>query len=461
MRPILALALSLFLFSCSHLNPQSTDRSVAAESVWTPHPCREKGQPFRKYVDFILDSTDGKIHGRKEGATQSEVIKTDAKSVEEFFAQNKITACGTSAQTPNLNSDRVDSENTNSANENRDRQEHRSVRPWVSPVHNNLKHYYASLKQQLSNRRSDVRTLLHGFLKAVHVQSPNKEDKIMLECPKTLSADEKCVAQIDYGNDEGEAYRLAREKMMGQLDLRQTPNGDYQVFDHYCQAWLDQNYFIKNRGDREAVPGPNRIVHSQLVNCEHTWPQSKFVAAKGSHEFIRQKTDLHHIFSTDNPINSLRSNFEFAEVNPKGAKISTCTHIANDGGPNEEGNTKRGGMLGEPIPVDGISHPAGTKMFEPPVGFKGRIARALFYFSTRYNAGMSKLQEHYLRQWHEQEPVTEDEMKRNDLAYQVSGIRNPFVDMPELASQISRFCRVKGGLNDNQGKSDLVSEYCE
>lgn len=196
------------------------------------------------------------------------------------------------------------------------------------------------------------------------------------------------------------------------------------------------------------------------MNCEHSWPQSKFVANAKTAEAVRQKTDLHHIFSTDTKANADRANYEFAEVEPSTARVSVCAGYEKDARIDGNGDILRGGMLGTPVPVNGTTA-QGNTYFEPPKGFKGRLARALFYFSTRYNAGMSSLQEHSLRRWNSEEPVTPEESERNEKAYRLTGLRNPFIDMPDLADRIKRFCRIKGGPNDGQGKPGLTPEYCE
>jgi endonuclease I len=215
--------------------------------------------------------------------------------------------------------------------------------------------------------------------------------------------------------------------MFGEVDLRKNSDGGFEVFDHYCQEWKGEKEFRAVTNNPQDMPGPRHIVHVRLMNCEHSWPQSKFTAPKNSSENLVQKTDLHHIFSTDTKVNAERSNWEFAEVNRATAKAMACSD----------------GRLGEAVALPKAEPLKGAKYFEPPTAFKGNVARALFYFSSRYNAGMSELQEAYLRKWNREDPPDEMEKARHEKVYRLSGLRNPFIDTPSLAVAVSRFCRLR------------------
>ncbi len=136
------------------------------------------------------------------------------------------------------------------------------------------------------------------------------------------------------------------------------------------------------------------------MNIEHTWPQSQ--GATGD-----AKCDLHHLFPTDSKANNLRSSFPFGNVeNP------TWT----------QGGSKFNG-----------------KVFEVRPKQKGNTARAMFYFSMRYNKKIADDQEAVLRQWHKQDPVDDDEIERNNRIENFQHNRNPFVDHPEFVDQIKDF----------------------
>jgi endonuclease I len=78
-------------------------------------------------------------------------------------------------------------------------------------------------------------------------------------------------------------------------------------------------------------------------------------------------------------------------------------------------------------------------VFEPPTVHKGRVARALFYFSVRYDIPLDPEEEAYLKKWNAEQPVDQEEITRNEEIYKAQGNRNPFIDYPELASLIADF----------------------
>jgi len=174
----------------------------------------------------------------------------------------------------------------------------------------------------------------------------------------------------------------------------------------YCgRVYTDADF---PQGDK---PGPNMTPSEKIINIEHTWPQSRF-----SHKYAAdvQKSDLHHLFPSDSKLNSIRGSFWFGEVdNPKQAL--KC------------GESKFGTWNGR------------GQFFEPPEAHKGHVARALLYFSIRYNLPIDAQEEALLKKWNKAEPVDADERARNDAIMKIQGNRNPFVDFPELADQIADF----------------------
>jgi endonuclease I len=43
-----------------------------------------------------------------------------------------------------------------------------------------------------------------------------------------------------------------------------------------------------------------------------------------------------------------------------------------------------------------------------------------------------------LLRWHAEDPVSEQELQRNERIFRLQGNRNPFIDHPDLASAIYR-----------------------
>lgn len=158
-------------------------------------------------------------------------------------------------------------------------------------------------------------------------------------------------------------------------------------------------------------------------NREHLVPNSVF----GRN--TPMDSDVHHIFPTDGWVNNRRANFPFGNV-------SNPTYISLNGsrlGPNR-GNGYNG------------------TVFEVIDEFKGDVARALFYFATRYenqiaswdhpmfNKTSDQVFEDWflsiLLEWNETDPVSEREINRNNIAYEFQGNRNPFIDNQEWVNEI-------------------------
>lgn len=197
-------------------------------------------------------------------------------------------------------------------------------------------------------------------------------------------------------NHHSIGYSSARRDLLGDLYLEREDNS-YFITDVYCE------------NDYKS-PGPGRVPNNNVINVEHTWPQSKF----GGRDRGMQKSDLHHLFPTDSQLNSTRGNHPFGEVEHP-SKVLKCQ--ISKIGRNSKGQT----------------------VFEPPNAHKGNVARALFYFSIRYDLKIDATQEEVLRAWHKQDPVDEEEFIRNEEIQEIQGNLNPFITNPEYVDFISNF----------------------
>lgn len=172
-----------------------------------------------------------------------------------------------------------------------------------------------------------------------------------------------------------------------------------------------------------------------LYNREHSIPQSWFGASASSGS-IGPESDYFHVFPTDKVVNANRGNFVYGEVSTPSI------------------TSQNGSKLG-PNTVTGM--PSSTS-FEPINAFKGDLARAFFYFVTRYQSNMPAWQTlttegnltwdgttwpsielPYLRmmlRWHSIDPVSQKEIDRNDAGYIFQSNRNPYVDHPEYVSAV-------------------------
>ena len=173
-------------------------------------------------------------------------------------------------------------------------------------------------------------------------------------------------------------------------------------------------------------------------NREHSTPKSWFNDASPMY------SDVHHLIPSDGYVNGIRGNLPYGEV-----INANYTSIDNQ--------SKRG---------TGNNYGYTGSVFEPNNAFKGDIARIVLYMAARYedqiiadnwagnaeanvamlgageaglNVAQRRLQVYdswYLQtmfKWHNQDPVSQKEIDRNNGVYYQSGQnnRNPFVDHPE------------------------------
>lgn len=164
--------------------------------------------------------------------------------------------------------------------------------------------------------------------------------------------------------------------------------------------------------DKDARDGSGNTDSGYVWNREHIWAKS--------HGFNDEKytayADAHHLRASEKTINSSRNNSYFAEV-------------TNPTGTDEYGNKWT------------------SSVFEPRDEVKGDVARILFYMVTRYHDSELTLTldntGNYgneptlgmldtLVKWHYEDPVSETEIKRNEVVYSYQGNRNPYIDHPEF-----------------------------
>jgi len=254
--------------------------------------------------------------------------------------------------------------------------------------------FYLDLASGVSN--NDLKFNIKKVLRSYHLRTSGSYDQIVEQCSGS-----GCYSQVSIG------YNGARVYLMGVYYLIDHGNGQYGVRDVYCDNEKTGNDFKSG-----ARPAPNKIPDSNVINVEHTWPQSRF---SGKFDKGTQKADLHHLFPTDSKLNSVRGNNSFGEVE-KDTKTLDC-----------------------PASRFGTSSNGGREIFEPPQNHKGNVARALFYFSLRYDLPISPAEESVLRKWSKEDPIDEDEARRNNEIYKTQGNRNPFIDFPYLEDRISDF----------------------
>jgi endonuclease I len=194
-------------------------------------------------------------------------------------------------------------------------------------------------------------------------------------------------------------YTKSRQLLFGDVYLR----ADNTVKDVYCEHIITA----------KDGAGKNKIPNGSLMNCEHTWPQSKFT---NKYPAAMQKNDLHHLFPSDTKANTSRGNY------PEGYVTNDTLNIPNC-------KASKRGILSETNALG----------FEPPDNHKGNVARAFFYFSIRYDLAIPNELENTYRTWHAIDPVDNEEAKANLRIKEIQGNSNPFIEHPELVEQVKSF----------------------
>ncbi|ASD65364.1 endonuclease I family protein [Bdellovibrio bacteriovorus] len=254
--------------------------------------------------------------------------------------------------------------------------------------------FHHDLASGISN--DDLKKNIQFVLRSFHLRVNGSYDQIVNGC-----SGDNCYQHVSLG------YDGARTFLLGSFYLVDEGHGDYAVKDVYCDSIRGSADF---RGGN--APAPGRIPDGNIVNTEHTWPQSKF---SGRHNKSMQKADMHHLYPTDNEMNSIRGNNPFGEVvqdrKPLKCRVSRFGRAAQ----------------------------GGADVFMPPANHRGNVARALFYFSVRYDLPIDSRQEATLRKWSKEDPIDDEEISRNDEIHKMQGNRNPFIDFPGLEDSIGDF----------------------
>ena len=177
-----------------------------------------------------------------------------------------------------------------------------------------------------------------------------------------------------------------------------------------------------------SMNGPATYANGSGWNREHVWAKSHgdFGTTNGP------GTDLHHLRAEDVSTNSARNNRSFDEA--------TTRYV--DGSGTYQGST------------DSYTS-SSAWVWEPRDAVKGDVARMIFYMAVRYEGEggepdlelteeiMSSTDKRPLHgrlstllAWHAQDPVSSEEMNRNNIVYSYQNNRNPFIDHPEYVSSI-------------------------
>ncbi|WP_412560385.1 endonuclease [Winogradskyella sp. MIT101101] len=208
---------------------------------------------------------------------------------------------------------------------------------------------------------------------------------------------------------------------------------DNTILDIYSEDPNGADPYNYNYGSDECG---NYDSESDCYNKEHIIPQS---AVNDASPMV---DDAHHVVPTDGRVNGFRSNLPFGVVDD--SQLISQSGISN---PTMNGS-KAGGNLNS-----GYSAGYTGTVFEPIDEFKGDVARMYFYFVTRYEDQVDNWSAYpmfdgsndkaiadpflnILLTWHQNDPVSQKEIDRNNAIFNYQNNRNPFVDNPQYVTDI-------------------------
>ncbi len=209
-------------------------------------------------------------------------------------------------------------------------------------------------------------------------------------------------------------------------------------------------------GFTQSNPYGNEITYPNPINCEHTIPQSFFSSAEP------MKSDIHHLFPTYQNWNSERSNFKFADIDD----TTTIKWMRNSSTLTFKPYYSIEEFAESNVTAGDWQNP--NNRFEPREEHKGDAARSIFYFYTVYPNQAGQITDvasfATLCSWHNNDPVSQKEIDRNNGIELYQGNRNPYIDYPELAEtawgcappplagvQVAAKIILEGGYNPTSG----------
>ena len=189
-------------------------------------------------------------------------------------------------------------------------------------------------------------------------------------------------------------------------------DGTRGVIDAYSGVFVEGTSTEGSDYREQGDENQDGFIDKGGMNVEHVWPQSFFK------DQLPMRADVHHLMATFIHPNGVRGSLPFCAVSGSGQ------YHNKDGAKGDQ------------------------SCFEPPDETKGRVARALLYFVTRYydkSITNGSFSEEFWNEkldlilgWNRDFPPTREERSRNDRVQSFQGNRNPFVDDPGLADRIGR-----------------------
>ncbi|QWC00333.1 endonuclease [Mycoplasmatota bacterium] len=224
--------------------------------------------------------------------------------------------------------------------------------------------------------------------------------------------------EYPYTDDDTDIWDILRE-------ADEDPNNENNILGFYtglsipkdCQDTINPPDFCQMEAYGE--------VKTVEWNREHIWSKSR---GDFSDDNDTAHNDAHHLVAAERVMNSTKNNRFFEDcfdgddenIEDRGYGNTTCN----------------------------------VWEFEPRDEVKGDVARMIFYMAVRYESDILDLEvindpeedkslklpvygdiDDLLR-WHIEDPVSEQEIKRNEVIFSYQENRNPFIDLPDLVELI-------------------------
>ena len=155
---------------------------------------------------------------------------------------------------------------------------------------------------------------------------------------------------------------------------------------------------------------PSTHLYENGIDCEHVWPQSMGASQNP------MKSDMHHLRPCKTNVNSSRGNKPFGEANDSQVNHWYWLEYDLSNPPSQN--------------IDQYSESA-SNVFEPREDMKGDIARSIFYFYTMYtdvaDDAFFDIQKAQLYEWHQMDPVINEEIIRTNKISEYQDYPNPFI----------------------------------
>ncbi len=123
--------------------------------------------------------------------------------------------------------------------------------------------------------------------------------------------------------------------------------------------------------------------------------------------YTRMEADMHNLYPTWQDVDVARRDTAFGEIEGEDWRYDDCDFERHLG-------------ITEPRPIA-----------------RGNIARSIFYMHGQYGVPIDLKMLALLKKWNREDPPSKQEILRNNRIEELQGNRNPYIDNPALAEQIS------------------------